>query len=184
MSDVQFKPEPPMEEKYSEGWKCYCSTFASMKMHRKDAGEIIFINSYYETNNENDQEYLDTEIDKHHNPQVRHATEEEIQFNRMRINPRKTIIDDMIANDQIDGELEAAMEAKFKAKYGIQDNDGTLKQSEEVRPGEGQNILADGTVVDRPLTAFEIFELRKKNEGFKPVSTKDIGAGAAGSASI
>lgn len=94
--------------------KYYWNTMPNSSMHRTDGKRLAFVNKFYETDDEEDQKYLDKEIAAR-NLYVRYATEEEVHANRMRLNPTKTIEDQL--RPKIEEEVREKLEQQILERF-------------------------------------------------------------------
>lgn len=102
--------------------KYYYNTVSNVSMHRADGQRISFIFGIFKTNLKHDLEYLDGEIEAGH-PNLRLATEQEVDAYKMRVDPRGTIKEQLLSDPQVMASLEdkirAEMEQKYAAGFGV-----------------------------------------------------------------
>jgi hypothetical protein len=111
--EVKVKPLPVVLETETKHYYC---AMVTANFIRKDGKKISFQENYFDTNLKADKEYLDEEI-KNANPLLRYATQEEIDFARMRRNPRATIraqIQDEVTA-QVRADVQNELLSKLKA---------------------------------------------------------------------
>lgn len=193
----QFVPHPPIDEKVLDKKVCFSSTRPDFKMHRPDGKEINFNNNYFETDNSADAEYLDTEIVKHRNANIRRASDDEIRLARMRVDPKGTIEQELLDDPEAMARLQKAWEAKQRGDSGAgiqgvdgKENTGTVTHSDGARiftPNQGSvsQKLAGENAKEHPDPASSLKpapvpetaaqkKIRELREG-KHVPTGDLG---------
>lgn len=170
--------------------KSYWSSQPSIRMHRKDGIEIIFLHHYFETDEEATAKYLDNEI-RLRNQFIRHATEEEIKNAHFRMNPKAEMRKELSEDPEFVEELRRKWEAEqtgTKSLGGVDTPPNTTQTRED--PSGAKIVLDEPAKVER--TPAEILadihakkaaekDLGASNEGkFKPGSTASIAEGGAG----
>jgi hypothetical protein len=164
--------------------KYYTCTERNASMHRPDGKKIAFIFMIAATDDVYDQQYLEHEIATG-NQFLRHATPDEVDAYKMRIDPRGTI------RQQVKSELEISMRAELEAKIRAElENEYASSSSKQPVPVSGAQdeakisgtstaqdklkalaALRTGTATITPLET-------PPSAALKPVSTADIVDGA------
>lgn len=103
-------PMPPT--KSQEGIKYYICTERNASMHRPDGKRLPFIDGFLGTDLLWDQRYLDGEIEDGH-PNVRFATENEINSAQMRLDPVTTV------TRKVSEDLQLRLRQKMAEKLGV-----------------------------------------------------------------
>lgn len=132
--------------------KYYVCTVANASFHRYDGTRIGFRFGFLETNVEATQQYLDWEINQG-NQYIRHASPDEVQEAKMRLDPVGTIKEKY--REELELELREKLEAEIRermnteisrsnidaAKLAGMDVRERLEKTAEVRSGEGAKVV-------------------------------------------
>ena len=110
---------PDNQVKLEESWpttkvaksRWYKMTLPGASMYRPDGKRMVFHNQFYETFIQEDIDYLDKEIRGGAIKDLVHATEEEIQTQNMRRDPRGTVRAEL--EQETTSRLTAELQAKF-----------------------------------------------------------------------
>lgn len=168
--------------------KYYWCTMPSASMHRTDGKRIAFSSKMYETDDAEDQKYLDTEVSSK-NTYLRYATTEEIQAYKMRVNPRGTLeaeltpqIEERVRND-LEREILDAMRSRgiqVPDNFKLSGVDKTTLKLEALAAGAKSG---SGTIVatseDPTITASALQTLKQSSI----VGSDKLAGNAAGSSS-
>lgn len=143
--------------------KYYVCTVANASFHRYDGTRIGFRFGFLETNVEATQHYLDWEIQQG-NLYLRHASTEEVQEAKMRLDPVGTIREKY--KEELELELRVKLEAEIREKMNASDPQQAVNRSNvdaeklagmdvrdriqrttEIRTGEGAKVIVNPATV-------------------------------------
>lgn len=141
--------------------KYYYNALPNTCMHRPDGQKLAFVFGICKTNMKYDQLYLDDEIAKGH-PHIRLATSEEVHTFNMKINPRETMKQELLA----DPAVRAQLEDEIRRQLAAQDDASKIAGSDS-----GLSKLRDGVKSGSGT-------ILPQTSGLTPVSTADISGGA------
>ena len=119
VEQVKFAPHPNIPSK-DVPFKYYHSAQAFMKFINKDGSEMIFRHHFFATNSSKAQEYLDEEINVHHNHQLSYASDDEITQHKMALDPKGTITEQIVNDPDAFAELKWTIENKVRAENGLE----------------------------------------------------------------
>lgn len=196
----------PFPVAIASDYKHYICSVPAASFHRTDGKKLAFVGGYLATNLTHDQQYLDDEIASGMNDYIRYARPEEIRAFEMKMDPRGTLTKEIRAEMEpeirarVEADLRTELEAKIRAELAA-GGSSFEEGKKETTPAPGSEDLSKVQGIDAATRAKELLA----QSGMKGsttdahgnsivmrsvaaplsgiVSTKDIGGGAAGSAS-
>lgn len=168
----EFVPHPPIEDEVADKSRYYHATTSSIRMIRPDGVGIVFVNHFCETDQTGTIDYLDTEIDKHKNIQIRRATDDEIRQLRWTKNPQQIAKEDILNDESVMEQLRREVEAKMRGEG--------WKPPEELRDHNKLSGVDANQGDHINLSSGAKVHLGSSGK-VTPVSSKDLGGGAANS---
>jgi hypothetical protein len=175
-NDVQSAPaEAPVP---AEVAKYYLCTHPAASFHRKDGKRISFVQGFFKADLKPDQNYLDGEI-ADGNPYISLANEDQIKIINMKINPRKTIEDEL--RPQIEAETEAKLRDKLRAELlaELTGQSSAVTDAQRLAGTANAGDSKAGQIAGTGLTLTPLTGLTVPR--LTPVSTASIADAAAGS---
>lgn len=113
-TSVEFKAHPRIEDTELPGYSYYTSALKNFRMIREDGKHIVFAENFFESNESGDVNYLDTEITKHKNLQIRKATQDEIRAAHYRKNPVQTLTNELRNDESLMERLRAEIRLEMQ----------------------------------------------------------------------
>lgn len=182
--------------------RCYICTVQSASTHRRDGKKLPFVHGFMRTDIKQDIEHMEHEIEEG-NQYFRHATALEIEEYDMRTDPRGTLrknitleLEDKI-RAEVTADMEATMRAELELKIRTEMQQASGAKPAGIKPDASpkseaqEQKLPEVTDAEKLAGSDRLSQLKASRQdvagatlthgkpAFTPVSTTDIGAGAA-----